>query len=123
MESGHRSEDYKISAVLYYIEHDEVSMDDVCEIFKCTKSTLRRWIIRYQDTKNIKRLNRPAVSYKITDEQVKYAIKLMKDNEQITVEALLNKVKEKYKDFFRPLRERDITPQWLGKVSPLERKR
>ena len=98
MESGHRSEDYKISAVFYYIEHDEVSMDDVCDIFKCTKSTLRRWIIRYQDTEHVKRINRPAISYKITDEQVKYAIKLLKENEQITVEALLNKVKEKYKD-------------------------
>lgn len=30
----HKTEDYKISAVKYYI-NNEVSMDEVCEIFEC----------------------------------------------------------------------------------------
>ena len=32
----HKTEDYKISAVKYYI-NNEVSMDEVCEIFECKK--------------------------------------------------------------------------------------
>jgi len=32
----HKTEDYKISAVKYYI-NNEVSMDKVCEIFECRK--------------------------------------------------------------------------------------
>ena len=33
--SKHKSEDYKISAVKYYLNND-VSLDDVCEIFDCS---------------------------------------------------------------------------------------
>lgn len=33
----HKTEDYKISAVNYYI-NNEVSMDEVCEIFECKKN-------------------------------------------------------------------------------------
>jgi hypothetical protein len=43
------------------------------------------------------------MSYKITKEQVKYAIKKLKDNEQINMSELVKLVKKKYKDF-------DITP-------------
>ena len=47
----------------------------------------------------IKRLNRKPKSYKITKEQVKYAIQRLKENEQITMEELHKIVKKKYKDF------------------------
>ena len=33
----HKTEDYKISAVKYYLKNN-VSMDDVCEIFECSKT-------------------------------------------------------------------------------------
>ena len=33
----HKTEDYKISAVKYYI-NNEISMDEVCEIFECNKT-------------------------------------------------------------------------------------
>ena len=45
---------------------------------------------------------------KIT-KQVEYALKLLKNNEQITMLELSKQIKKKYKDF-------NITPQWLGKV-------
>ena len=41
--SKHKSEDYKISAVKYYLNND-VSLDDVCEIFDCPKQSLYRWV-------------------------------------------------------------------------------
>ena len=100
--SKHKSEDYKISAVQYYIDND-TSFTETCRIFKCSERSLKRWIERYNNEKSIKRHNRPSISYKITKEQVKYAIKKLKVNEQITMSELVKLVKKKYKDF-------DITP-------------
>ena len=104
----HKTEDYKISAVKYYI-NNEVSMDEVCEIFECKKTSLKRWIDRYEKDDSIKRHSRKSISYKVTNEQVKYAIKLLKQNEQITLEELSKLVKKKYKDF-------DITSRQLGNI-------
>ena len=106
--SKHKSEDYKLSAVNYYLNND-VSLDDVCKIFDCPKQSLYRWVKRYNDLEEIKRLNRIQLSYKITKEQVKYAIYKLKENEQITMEELYKIIKKKYKDF-------DITPQHLGQI-------
>ena len=38
----HNSEDYKISAVKYYINNNK-SLDEVCEIFECSRKSLYRW--------------------------------------------------------------------------------
>ena len=74
--SKYKSEDYKISAVNYYL--DDVSMDYVCNIFNCKKQSLSRCIQRYNNDKSIKRYNRKPISYKITKQHVEYAIKLLK---------------------------------------------
>jgi len=49
--SKHKSEDYKLSAVKYYLNND-VSLDDVCVIFDCPcpKQSLYRWIKRNKKT-------------------------------------------------------------------------
>ena len=52
--SKHKYEDYKISAVNYYLDND-VIMDYVCNIFNCKKQSLSRWVQRY---------NRKPISYK-----------------------------------------------------------
>ena len=85
--SKHKSEDYKISAVKYYLNND-VSLDDVCEIFDCPKQSLYRWVKRYNELEEIKRLNRKPKSYKITKEQVKYAIQKLKENERCKLKTL-----------------------------------
>ena len=85
--SKHKSEDYKISAVKYYLNND-VSLDDVCEIFDCSKQSLYRWVKRYNELEEIKRLNRKPKSYKITKEQVKYAIQKLKENERCKLKTL-----------------------------------
>jgi transposase-like protein len=72
--STHKSEDYKISAVQYYLENN-TTYAETCEIFKCSECSLKRWIELYEKNKEIKRDNRHSVSYKITDVQVKYATK------------------------------------------------
>jgi len=108
MTSKHKSEDYKLSAVKYYLNNN-VSLNNVREIFNCPKQSLYRWVKRYETLQEIKRLNRKSVSYKITKDQVQYAIQKLKENEQITMEELNKVVKKKYTDF-------DITSQYLGQV-------
>ena len=68
--SHHKSEDYKLSAVKYYIKN-KISMEKVCQIFGCKKQSLSRWVQKYKLQKNIKRNNRKPISYKITKEQAK----------------------------------------------------
>ena len=62
---SHKSEDYKITTVKYYLEY-EVTYAETCEIFKCSERSLKRWIERYKKEKSIKRYSRKPVSYKIT---------------------------------------------------------
>lgn len=51
----HKSEDYKISAVKYYLKNKD-NIRKTYKIFDCKKSTLQRWIQRYKTSKNITRL-------------------------------------------------------------------
>ena len=57
MTSKHKSEDYKLSAVEYYLVGDK-SQIEVCEIFKCSPRSLMRWLI----SKNLRFLE---ISHKI----------------------------------------------------------
>ena len=104
----HKSEDYKISAVKYYLKNKD-NIRKTCKIFDCKKSTLQRWIQRYKTSKNITRINRKPISYKITKPQVNAALDLLKQNEQLTMNELLIDMKNKYPTF-------DITPQHLGQI-------
>jgi transposase-like protein len=50
----HKTEDYKISAVKYYLNNDKGDgYKKTCKIFDCKKSTLRDWIKRYNTSKNL----------------------------------------------------------------------
>jgi len=57
MRSKHKSEDYKLSAVEYYLVGDK-SQIDVCKIFKCSPRSLMRWVEKYEKEGEIKRENR-----------------------------------------------------------------
>jgi len=93
---SHKSEDYKITAVKFHLEN-ESSFVNTCKIFKCSERSLKRWIEKYKSQHNITRNNRSHVSYKITHEQVKYAIQLLKQNEQITMNELQYQLQRKHK--------------------------
>ena len=104
----HKTEDYKLSAVKYYLSNS-FSLDYVCNIFGCKKQSLTRWIKRYNEVKELKRHNRTNISYKITKEQLVYAIRILNNNEQITMIELKKLILLKYPEF-------NITPQHLGIV-------
>lgn len=50
----HKSEDFKMSAVEYYLTED-VSQEQVCRIFKCSPRSLMRWVEKYNDEGAVKR--------------------------------------------------------------------
>lgn len=91
----YKSEDYKISAVEYYLDSNKIQ---VCNIFKCSVRSLMRWVERYENEDSIKRHNREPISYKVKKEYVKFALDEMKKNKTITIEVLLSKLKDKFKD-------------------------
>ena len=39
----HKSEDYKISAVQYYLDNN-TTYANTCKIYKCNERSLKRWI-------------------------------------------------------------------------------
>lgn len=53
----HKSEDYKLSAVKYFLENKDTK-ENTCKIFKCSVRSLLRWTNRYKEEKEIKRHNR-----------------------------------------------------------------
>ena len=59
---NHKGEDYKISAVQYFLEH-KTTYASTCNIFKCSERSLKRWITQYEETGFIKRQHRKPISY------------------------------------------------------------
>jgi transposase len=104
----HKSNDYKMSAVKYYLKNND-NIRNTCKIFDCSKSSLQRWIQKYNTNKNITRKKRTPISYKINKEQVKTAINMIDNNEQLTMDELLFLMQQKYKEL-------DITRRHLGRV-------
>ena len=98
-----KGDDYKISAVKYYLNNND-TMENTCKIFNCKKLSFHRWIQIYKTKKNLQRKPRMAFSYKVRKEQVKTALKLVDNNEQLTMDELLFDMKQKYPTF-------DITRQ------------
>ena len=104
----HKSEDYKLSAVEYYLVEDK-SQEEVCKIFKCSPRSLMRWVEKYNNDGEIKRYNKKPVAYKITKDQVKYALKEINKNKTITMDDLLSKIKSNYPSF-------DLSSRQLSRV-------
>ena len=104
----HKSEDYKLSAVKYYLK-GEKTQEEICKIYECSVRSLMRWVDRYKVEKEIKRHNRKNISYKITRKQVQYIIDEVKKNKTITMDDLLYNLKLKYKKI-------DITQRHLSRI-------
>ena len=48
----HKSSDYKLSAVNYYLSHSKNQVQ-TCKIFGCSTRSLMRWVDKYKYTNNI----------------------------------------------------------------------
>ena len=104
----HKSEDYKISAVQYYLSKNKNQVQ-TCEIFQCHPRSLMRWVNKYNKNKNITRKNRLPKSYKVKKEQVDYILKTLRNDKTITMNDMLQNVKEKYPDV-------DISSRHIGNI-------
>jgi transposase-like protein len=93
----HKSEDYKLLAVQHYLEHKD-NQNHTCNLFKCSPRSLMRWVKRYKLEHSIKRHNRKPVAYKVKKIHIKYLLDEIKNNKTITLQELLIKFKDKFKD-------------------------
>lgn len=48
----HKSEDYKLTAVNYYLTENNNQIQ-TCKIFKCSRRSLMRWVNKYKQTRKI----------------------------------------------------------------------
>ena len=67
----HKSSDYKLSAVKYYLSHFKNQVQ-TCKIFGCSERSLMRWVKKYKSTNNITRKKRDYTSYKITNSHISF---------------------------------------------------
>ena len=111
----HKSSDYKITAVQYYLVEDK-SQEEVCKIFKCSPRSLMRWVERYNKEGNVDIHYRKPVAYKVKKEYVKFLLDEINKNKTITLQELQQKLKDKYKNanistmqLFRVVRDNNIT--------------
>jgi len=93
----HKSNDYKLSAVNYYLVEDK-TQEEVCKIFKCSRRSLMRWVKRYKKDGNVYIHYRKPVAYKVKNEYVNFLLQEIKKNKTITIEDLLHLLKNKYPD-------------------------
>ena len=48
----HKSSDYKLSTVKYYLSHSKNQVK-TCKIFGCSERSLMRWVGKYKSTNNL----------------------------------------------------------------------
>ena len=77
------SPDLKLKAVKYYKKINNYA--SVCKIFECSERSLKRWVERYNQNKNVERKNRKQGSYKVKKEHIKFVLDEMKKNKTITI--------------------------------------
>ena len=73
----HKSEDYKLSAVKYFLENKD-TQENTCRIFKFSVRSLLRWTKRYEEENEIKRHNRKPISYKVKKKHIKFILEELK---------------------------------------------
>lgn len=104
----HKHEDLKLSAVRFYL-NTRKPFKEIGRIFGVDRRSLKRWIDRYEEENEIKRHNRPPVSYKVRRPHIQFALNELRRNEQITMFELDKKIRERFNDY-------DCVPQHLGRV-------
>ena len=85
----HKSTDYKLSAVEYYLDNDDLSLRDTCDIYKCSKYSLVRWVKRYIKYGTVENKQRKEGAYKVRKKHVKFIIDLIKIKPFITLTDIL----------------------------------
>ena len=91
------TEEYKISAVKYYNNNDTY-YKNVCNMFHCSLRSLKRWNRIYDETGYLKRRQRHGEPYKVTDIQVNFISKELKNLPSMSITNLHTKMSEQFPD-------------------------
>jgi len=91
----HKSNDYKLTAVQYYLVEDK-TQEEVCKIFKCSPRSLMRWVDKYKKDGEITGYKRSPKAYKVHKEHVEFILQEIKKNKTITINDLFYLLKNKY---------------------------
>jgi transposase len=94
----HKSSDYKFSAVEYYLNNEDLSLQDTCDIYNCSKYSLVRWVRRYLEYGTVENKDRKEGAYKVKKEHVKFIIDLIKVKPFITLTDILGYFHKKFND-------------------------
>ena len=95
--SPHHSEDYKMTAVIYYLENEnETTLRRVCDIFKCKFQSLYRWVEKYRDSGELKRKERYNKKLKITLPMMNFVKEEIEKKPTLTLIDLIKMVKDKF---------------------------
>lgn len=115
----HRTEDYKLSAVKYYLKSG--SYRKTCKIFDCKKSSLSLWVKKYQKNKKIQRKKRIPKKRKVTEDIMKFVKEHIYSKPNVTLKQLSKLIKQKYKvklhytTVYKIIKELGITRKKLRK--------
>lgn len=94
---------------------EDKTQEEVCKIFKCSPRSLMRWVNQYKKEGNVNKHYRNPIAYKVKKEYVNFLLDEIKKNKTITLQALNEKLKDKYKtdisttQIFRIINDNNIT--------------
>jgi transposase len=92
--SKHHTEDYKLSVIKYYKKYG--SIRKTCKIFECSKSSLYRWLNKYNKTKKITRKKRE-LKYKFSKDEILFIKRYIYKYPNITLKELTKIINKKFK--------------------------
>ncbi len=87
------TEDFKIIAVKYYLNH---SFEDTFAIFNCSKRSIIRWKKQYMITNNLQRKERIKGLYKINQEHINTILTQIKNYKTTTLRELKDTIEYKF---------------------------
>ena len=80
----HHSDDYKETAIKYYMNTND-SLRNTCVIFGCCHTSLTRWINQYEEKGNVKRKQRNNKSIKVLPQIKLFILEIVKENPFLTL--------------------------------------
>jgi transposase-like protein len=108
MPDKHKSNDFKQAAINHYLNVSN-NLLETSRIMGCNNKTLGRWVDRFEEAGNLERQNRVAVSYKITENQVNYAVNYLSEHKTMSMAELHGVMLGHFPNF-------DVTADHLGNI-------
>jgi transposase len=99
--------DLKLKAVQYY--HKINNYVNVCKVFECSERSLKRWVERYDKTKNVDRKTRKLGSYKLEKQHIHFIKEILRKHTDIQMNFLQELLKSKFPKL-------DISRQYLSDI-------